>query len=88
MVLVTHFTDEAEVLCDRVAVMRYGDLVAQGSPAELVEQHGPGIGVSFTDPNADAADLASICGVHSVGLSGGCVELRGDRRMLAHIADS
>ena len=85
VVLVTHFIDEAEVLCDRVVVMRDGRFVAHGSPAELVEQYGPGIGVSYTDVSADAASLRSICGVRSVGLSGGRVELRGDRRMLAHI---
>ena len=49
VVLVTHFIDEAEVLCDRVVVMRDGRFVAHGSPAELVEQYGPGVGVSFTD---------------------------------------
>ena len=85
VVLVTHFTDEAEILCDRVVVMRDGGLVAHGSPAELVEQYGPGVGVSFTDPHAEAAELRSICGVRSVGLSGERVELRGDRRMLAHV---
>ena len=68
VVLVTHFTDEAEILCDRVVVMRDGGLVAHGSPAELVEQYGPGVGVSFTDPHAEAAELRSICGVRSVGL--------------------
>ena len=85
VVLVTHFIDEAEVLCDRVVVMRDGRFVAHGTPAELVEQYGPGIGVSYTDASADAASLRSICGVRSVGLSGGRVELRGDRRMLAHV---
>ncbi len=85
VVLVTHFTDEAEILCDRVVVMRDGGLVAHGTPAELVEQYGPGVGVSFTDPLAEAADLRAICGVRSVGLSGDRVELRGDRRMLAHV---
>jgi ABC-2 type transport system ATP-binding protein len=85
VVLVTHFTDEAEILCDRVVVMRDGGLVAHGSPSELVEQHGPGVGMSFTDPQAEAAELRSICGVRSVGLSGDRVELRGDRRMLAHV---
>jgi ABC-2 type transport system ATP-binding protein len=85
VVLVTHFTDEAEILCDRVVVMRDGRLVARGSPGELVDQYGPGVGASFTDPNADALELRSVCGVRSVGLSGSRVELRGDRRMLAHI---
>jgi ABC-2 type transport system ATP-binding protein len=85
VVLVTHFTDEAEVLCDRVAVMRDGGIVAQGSPAELVDRYGPGIGMSFTDPEPDAAILRSLCGVRSVAVSGNRVELRGDRRMLAHV---
>jgi ABC-2 type transport system ATP-binding protein len=85
VVLVTHFTEEAEVLCDRMVVMREGSVVARGSPGELVERHGPGIGVSFTDPNADAADLRTICGVRSVVISGGHVQLRGERRMLAPI---
>jgi ABC-2 type transport system ATP-binding protein len=85
VVLVTHFTDEAEVLCDRVVVMRDGGIVAHGSPSELVAQHGPGVGMSFTDPQAEAADLRSIRGVRSVGLAGERVELRGDRTMLAHV---
>ena len=85
VVLVTHFTDEAEVLCDRVVVMRDGGLVAHGSPAELVDRHGLGVGVSFTDPKAEAADLRAIRGVRSVGIAGDRVELRGDRQMLAHV---
>jgi ABC-2 type transport system ATP-binding protein len=85
VVLVTHFTDEAEVLCERVVVMRDGRVVAHGSPAELMDRHGPGIGVSFTDPTAEAADLRAIQGVRSVSISGSRVELRGDRQMLAHV---
>ena len=41
--------------------------------------------MSFTDRHADASDLRAICGVRSVALSGDRVELRGDRRMLAHV---
>jgi ABC-2 type transport system ATP-binding protein len=85
VVLVTHLTEEAEVLCDRVVVMRDGRLAAQGSPAELVDGHGPGIGVSFTDPHAEAAGLRSVPGVRSVGISGSRVELRGDREMLTYV---
>jgi ABC-2 type transport system ATP-binding protein len=85
VVLVTHFTEEAEILCDRVAVMRDGGIVAEGAPTELVNRYGPGIGVSFTDPNADPAILQSLCGVRSVALSASRVELRGDRRMVAHV---
>jgi ABC-2 type transport system ATP-binding protein len=35
VVLTTHFMDEAQALADRVAVMREGEIVAQGPPAEL-----------------------------------------------------
>ncbi|MFC7289089.1 ATP-binding cassette domain-containing protein [Herminiimonas glaciei] len=37
--LTTHFMDEAERLCDRLAVMDYGRLIAEGSPRELIAQH-------------------------------------------------
>ncbi|MFX0592396.1 ABC transporter ATP-binding protein [Melissospora conviva] len=36
VVLVTHFMDEAERLCDRIAVMRAGQIVAVDAPAALV----------------------------------------------------
>ncbi|GIG85709.1 ABC transporter ATP-binding protein [Plantactinospora endophytica] len=36
VVLVTHFMDEAERLCDRLAVVRAGEVVAIATPAELV----------------------------------------------------
>ncbi|NUP01634.1 MAG: ABC transporter ATP-binding protein [Nonomuraea sp.] len=38
VVLVTHFMDEAEALCDRIAVVDGGRVVAQGTPRELVGQ--------------------------------------------------
>jgi ABC-2 type transport system ATP-binding protein len=40
VVLVTHFMDEAEALCDRVAVVDAGRLIAAGSPADLVSRTG------------------------------------------------
>ncbi|MEV6288750.1 ABC transporter ATP-binding protein [Kribbella sp. NPDC051770] len=40
VVLVTHFMDEAEALCDRVVVVGGGRVIASGTPAELVAQTG------------------------------------------------
>jgi lipooligosaccharide transport system ATP-binding protein len=37
--LTTHFMDEAERLCDRLAVIDHGHLIAEGSPRDLIEQH-------------------------------------------------
>jgi len=47
IVLVTHFMDEAERLCDRVALVDRGRLVALGSPSEVAEQAGGGKHVRF-----------------------------------------
>lgn len=35
IVITTHYLDEAEVLCDRVAIVDFGKLMALGTPAEL-----------------------------------------------------
>ncbi len=38
-IITTHYMDEAEQLCDRLVVMDDGLIVAEGSPAELIERH-------------------------------------------------
>jgi ABC-type cobalamin/Fe3+-siderophores transport system ATPase subunit len=40
VLLTTHYIEEAEALCERVAFIRSGSIVDEGSPAELVERHG------------------------------------------------
>jgi ABC-2 type transport system ATP-binding protein len=47
VVLVTHYMDEAERLCDRVALFDEGRIVASGTPAALAEQAGGGKRVRF-----------------------------------------
>jgi lipooligosaccharide transport system ATP-binding protein len=39
LLLTTHFMDEAERLCHRLAVLDNGKLISQGSPRELIEQN-------------------------------------------------
>jgi len=39
IVLTTHFMDEAERLCHRIAIMDRGRIIAQGTPRELIERH-------------------------------------------------
>ena len=40
VLLTTHYIEEAEALCERVAFIRAGRIVAEGSPAELVDRFG------------------------------------------------
>ena len=39
ILLTTHFMDEAERLCHRLAIMNRGRIIAEGSPRELIERH-------------------------------------------------
>ncbi len=48
VLLTTHYMDEAERLCDRVAVVDAGKVIALGTPAELIRQVGGEHVVDFT----------------------------------------
>jgi hypothetical protein len=39
LILTTHFMDEAERLCDRLAILDHGVLIAEGAPRELIASH-------------------------------------------------
>ncbi|MDO8122463.1 ABC transporter ATP-binding protein [Isoptericola sp. b490] len=84
VVLVTHFLDEAERLCDRLVVVRDGAVVAAGTPAELVAAHGGGVTATFT-ADLDDAELGALPGVTSVGRRGRAYEVRGDAAALLHL---
>ncbi|MEW6584432.1 MAG: ABC transporter ATP-binding protein [Nitrospirota bacterium] len=40
LILTTHYMEEAEVLCDRVAIMDFGKIIATDSPQRLMSIHG------------------------------------------------
>jgi len=54
IVLTTHYMDEAEKLCDRVAIVDQGRIIAQGSPAELIRSLGGDHVVEFALEGAAA----------------------------------
>jgi ABC-2 type transport system ATP-binding protein len=85
IVLVTHFLDEAEALCDRVAVMRTGRIVADDTPAALVAAHGTEAIVRFTCPvGLDESRLRALPGLTGIEWQGDNIELRGERELIAH----
>jgi ABC-2 type transport system ATP-binding protein len=64
VVLTTHLMEEAERLCDRVAIIEHGRIIEVGSPAELVRKHCPERRVVFTSDDADVASrLRTLGGV-------------------------
>ena len=83
--LVTHFMDEAERLCDRVAVMDRGRIVALDTPAGLIAAQAGTLRVTFT-AEGDFAWLAGLPIVASVGRHGAWVEVFGEGPVLNHVA--
>jgi ABC-2 type transport system ATP-binding protein len=89
VVLVTHFMDEAEALCDRVAVMRGGRIVDAGTPAELITCHARSTTVTFTPPVwFDPAGLAGLPGVDRVERHGQQIRVVGTNQLIAPVCAS
>jgi ABC-2 type transport system ATP-binding protein len=57
VLLTTHLMEEAERLCDRVAIIEHGRIIDLGTPAHLVARHCPERSVEITtsDPGAETA---------------------------------
>ncbi len=86
VVLVTHFMDEAERLCDRIAIMNQGKIVALDTPAQLVATHAGRIKVLFTCSGVAPHWLEAVPHVRSVQVQGDQVIVAGDGPVLQHVA--
>ena len=71
VLLTTHYMEEAERLCDRVAIMDHGQMIALGTPRQLIASLGAEHVVEFAladgagrAPSVD--DLAALPGVQAV----------------------
>ncbi|MEA2765285.1 MAG: type transport system ATP-binding protein [Gemmatimonadaceae bacterium] len=54
--LTTHLMEEAEKLCDRVAIIEHGRIIEAGTPDALVRRHCPERAVVFTSDDVDVAE--------------------------------
>jgi ABC-2 type transport system ATP-binding protein len=86
IVLVTHDMEEAERLCDRVAVIDHGRLIAVGRPAELVAATGT-VRVRFSSPTAARLEgLMSVPGVTEIGYDGAVADVTAEPGAVVHVA--
>jgi ABC-2 type transport system ATP-binding protein len=77
VVLVTHHMDEAQRLCDRIAVLDRGRVLFTGRPSELIDRRGGPVQLTFTLADPAAVDgLARVPGVVDVRLLGTLAEVR------------
>jgi len=74
ILLTTHYMEEAERLCDRVAIMDHGKVISQGTPRELIASIGVEHVVEFsTGTTLDLAGIGGIPGVRDVRSENGGV---------------
>ena len=80
IMLTTHYMDEAEILCDRVAIVDHGKVIALGTPLELIGSLGAEHVIEFAlapdSPPIDDATFRSIDGVRTTRTLAGGYELQ------------
>jgi ABC-2 type transport system ATP-binding protein len=80
VVMSTHDMPEAELLCDRVAFLRKGEVVALDTPKNLKGQMGLGERIVVTyDGQANIDSLRGLTGVMSMKMAPGVVEITVDK---------
>ncbi len=78
VLLTTHYMDEAERLCDRLAIVDHGQIIAEGSPPDLIERLGGHHVVEFAVGETNGAARAGwerLPGVESVLHDDGLISL-------------
>jgi len=86
VVLVTHYMDEAEQLCDRVAVVDGGRIAAVDTPQGLINAFGGPIGLTFSTDCADVTWLKQIPHVQRVAHDSRRVDVEGTGPVLVLVA--
>lgn len=78
VLLTTHYMDEAERLCDRIAIIDHGQVIAAGSPSELIDRLGGHHVVEFSaggNLNGNGLEWSALPGVESVREDNGLISL-------------
>ena len=84
VLITTHYMEEAAALCDRIAVMDHGKIIALGTPRSLVDGLGLVQFVEFeTKVAPDEAALSALPAVETVARRGDGYRLRIDRSLSA-----
>lgn len=57
VILTTHYMEEAQILCDEIAIMDHGKIIVQGTPDSLLKEHCSGTSILIrSEPDAGLLD--------------------------------
>jgi ABC-2 type transport system ATP-binding protein len=86
--LSSHLLHEVEQVCDEIAVINQGKIVAQGSVDDMLRQKEPVIRIRVTSPDKARQALLSLSGITDIESNGLYVEVKGvsGERIVAHLA--
>jgi ABC-2 type transport system ATP-binding protein len=92
VLLTTHYMDEAERLCDRLAIIDHGQVIAEGTPEELISRLGGHNMVEFSVSNGDGnlETWRTLPGVESAKHDDGivCLTVREPHRTIPALLDT
>lgn len=86
VVLTTHYMEEAEVLCDRVAILEQGRILADDTPAELIRRLDAPTRLLLPPDALDVERARDLEGVEAVAVDVGALTLT--TRRPAHVIDA
>jgi ABC-2 type transport system ATP-binding protein len=66
LLLTTHYMEEAQLLCERVAIIDHGQIIEMGSPNDLIHRYFQDIAIEFENGHADVAAYRKLPGVVNV----------------------
>lgn len=79
VVLTTHYMEEAETLCDTLAIVDHGRVLAQGAPQRLIAQHVPEAHIALSWPAGADWDSLNLPHLTHARLHEGKLELSTDQ---------
>lgn len=93
IVIVSHFMDEVEAICDRVAIMNKGRISHMGTVGSIVEQYGLKQKLTFRTTASDISNLKTLDCIASVHQEKDLVTLLGNgndyvNRVLTYLGDN
>jgi ABC-2 type transport system ATP-binding protein len=75
VLLTTHYMEEAQHLCERVAIMDHGHILELDTPAGMVRRHFQEVAIEFQNGSSDLAAYSRLPGVTNATLEGGRITL-------------